>query len=220
VGFLAVMSCSSFSWADNQVLNAGFESVDPSGKPSYWNLEEKIWMNGGQARSDSATAHSGKYSLLLDQTREIVPPADAPSEHLARYLIDKKLGGFVFVDQRLPVEAGKYYDFQFWYKASGLKLENKDKDGGTYAHFSVSIFWLDANDKSAPQDGSVWVFNCGANMPDWAQVANRRAVGNDNHRAYLAPPGAATADIRFSIVTVCSGHKPKVWIDDVEINEH
>ncbi|GEM_PF-2436480 len=211
------LSSTTTCKAGNIVVNQSFEQVDDIGVPIGWELGRP--SNGCEAKIDLATAHSGKNSLLLEQTKAIQLPAGAlEAPNLVKFLQDKKAGGFTIASQRVPVEAGKRYNFSFWYKAMGLQRENRDDLKRGYAAFQVHVFWMkDQNKDVDGKDARYWVLNRQVDSPDWAKVSNCHFNSGQDRPAYIAPEGAKFANIRFQLVTVAPEVTPKVWIDDVSL---
>ena len=200
--------------AQNLVQDPGFEKAG-TGTAGSWNLQNTTATGGVVVRIDTALAHSGSRSLLLDQTHPLVLPDGATTaSNLVRFIQANKTGGSVSADQTVPAEGGKTYNLSFWYKAAGLLRENRDDPKRGYASFQVWVYWLgDGGKRVAGSDGTLWVMNEQVDAPDWVQAVNNRA--HTGPRAYLAPAGTRAAQIRFQLVTCAPDVAPKVWIDDV-----
>ncbi len=210
---------ATHGWAQNLVVNPGFEQSN-SGKAANWTLSEQSWKNAAAARMDSTEFHSGKQSLLLNQTKPLnLPAGAADAPNFLKFVSDNKVDGFVAVTQAVPVEAGKSYNFSYWYKSSDLVREDRDDPKRGYAAFHVFLDWLKEDGKRVDgKDNLIWVANEQLGSPAWTQVANRLA-NRALVRPYLAPPGAHLALLRFILTTLAPDVAPKVWIDDVSLTD-
>ncbi len=158
---------------------------------------------------------TGSHSLLLEQQLPITLPADPDARRDPRtfqaQLNNGRGGGFVLVDQRVPVEAGRDYNLRFAWRSRGLVREQRGGPHG-YAGMAVWIFW--GNDQGAL--GHVWAFRADTDSATWQQLLNPRAgyvpiAG----LPYTAPDGATYAQIRLQMV-VNTDATPSVWLDQVE----
>ena len=215
-----ILLCNFFSifvfpmWADspkmgeNLIKNPGFEDVNKTdGWAESWDIRSQ--KNGGRAKlfMSDYESHSGSHCLLLDQTKEVVSGQE----------------GFCLVSQgrkTLPVQPGKKYLLRFWYKAEGLKKEQKDPGPGHgYACLVALIFWNDENGKcinTKMQKNSRENFFI--DVDDWGEVVGLTGacgVATGFRQPETAPANAVTASIRFQLMTTAEWYAPKVWIDDV-----
>jgi len=218
--FMVVLATlfTSICHAENLVDNPGFEQVAEDGFPMHW----KKWgeANGSEVRPDHTTAHSGKSSLLIVQTKPLALPKEASeAPNLVRYIFGEKLGGDSVLYKEVPVEAEKKYNFSFWFKASGLLRENRDNLKSGYAAFQVWVHWMDDKHQAVGgRDARLWVLNQQVNASDWIKLSNSHANGGGSlFQPYIAPHGARFAKIEFKLITAAPDVTPKVWIDDVSL---
>ena len=206
-------------YCQNLVKNPGFEQQQDN-KPEGWEMGEKSWKNGGKASIDAAHFHRGRQSLLLEQIQPIALPAEAKeAPNLLSFIKEKKAAGMVTVTQNIPVEPGKRYNLKFSYKTENLLRENRNDPKQGYAAFLVFIYWM--KEPGVPIDGkegTLWVMNEQENVSDWVESVNKRAHSAGG-QPIIAPEGARYANVRFSLSTLAPDIVPKVWIDDVVMED-
>ncbi|MFZ2656023.1 MAG: sugar-binding protein [Victivallales bacterium] len=220
LAILSLLFSAMTAEADNQVLNPGFENVSDASSAD-WTIHKEAGRNGGNARIDEKEFHSGKRSLVLEQTHPLdLDDKAMTAPNLLTHLLGNKLDGFVIISQRVPVKAGSSYDFSFWFKSAGLSQEDRSDPKRGYANLGVTVFWLDGKGSSV-EDGrkNIWVMNQQADTGQWVESNNRRfAMGGDG-TPMLAPAGAVSAMLRFALHTAEKECSPRVWIDDIVFNE-
>ena len=128
------------------------------------------------------------------------------------------------MSQYVPVQAGKSYNFRFWYKASGLLAEKRDNPKQGYAAVLVWIFWMKEKGKSVDGDNATkyrWILNEGGDSSEWVEVVNNAfgSYWNMKDKPCTAPAGATFAQLRFQLITNTGVVSPKVWLDDVSFEE-
>lgn len=201
--------------ARNLIGNPGFDG------DQGWSFRNGAENNGAVARIVPEQGRRDSPCLLLEQTKLLdLPEGWGSATNLARFIQQKKVGGFTLANNTVPVQEGHRYAFRFWFRSEGLKREDRDNPKQGYAAFTVFIHWMMGDDKHGigGPDGTLWVVNEQVDARDWTEVVNRRA-----HRSldtpYLAPDGAKFAQIRFQLATVTHDAKPSVWVDDVRFED-
>jgi hypothetical protein len=204
-------------WYDDVRL----EKLGPTAFAPGW--ERNVEQAGACSRVATDVARSGSRSLLLEQRIPLFKPPEEKlqSGHfdIIKYFRSINSGGHVLVSQKVPVTPGKYYSLSFWFQTDGLLGESRDVPERGYAHFQVWIFWLDENGKSVKNDPHAWVMNRGRNAPAWTKSENDRFAQPGGGKPVLCPEGAATAMLRFALNVYEPEITPRVWIDDVKLQE-
>jgi RNA polymerase sigma factor (sigma-70 family) len=198
----------------NLLRDGGFESPLAPSPDRGWAVGES--KNGARAALVDGASHSGSAALLLQQSAEVVYPAEAfqlPTfDAFLKSANGGQGGGYASVSQKVKVSGGKTYAFRMHYReldSSGGERQGPGPGRG-YTSLSTWIYW-----QGAP--GAVWVTNAQHDKTGWESLLNVRV----NHWAvnvpYTAPPGATGAVVSFQLVCNAGGHTPRVFIDDVEL---
>ena len=205
-----------FPLGSNLLENGGFEEPFAAKPEGGWFVE--IQKNGGATRLVDESPRSGKQSLLIEQTTPVTFPDEfyttAKWEDAYKFSGNS---GHVSLCQRVPVTAGKQYEFRMSYRTEDMcrEVRRPGKDRG-YAALGVWIFWVrprelgPANTLAANEQG---------NEDDWETIRNTQTNNAGVTTPYTAPEGATAAIISFKFTTCVAGRTPKVWVDDVELVE-
>ncbi len=204
------------AYPHNLLKNSGFEEKF-EGKTSNTAYGVGNWVigvskNGATATPTRQHVFAENQALLLKQEIPVkLPgkPSKNPQEYY-RALNDGRGGGFVLLDQKVPVVAGQKYNLRFAFRAENMVTENRKKPG--YSIFAVWLFWQNAKG----QVGTTWAWRSDRDQPTWRRVNNPR----NSHvmvkgLPYTAPPEATHVQIRLQL-TVNTNAKSNVYIDDVE----
>ncbi len=163
-------------------------------------------------------AFTGRQALVLEQQLPVTLPAGAEKLSDPRQFHNQlnagRGGGFVLVDQRVPVEAGQAYDLRFAWRSEGLVRELRGGRPG-YAMFSVWIFW--GSDKGGGS-GHVWAYRGEVNHDRW-QIEHNPRSGYTQILGlpYTAPAETTYAQIRLQLV-VNTDARPRVFVDQIEFS--
>ena len=203
----------------NRLRNGGFETPLAAAPQLGWSVQNA--QNGAVASLTADVAHSGRQSLLLQQTAPVRFPPEAYTapnfEDFRRKANGGKGSGHVAVVERVPVQAGKQYTLRFHCRSEDFHQEVKTpgKDRG-YAGFSCWVYWVGVK-KPAP--AAVWALNEQSDSFPWKTLVNARANYWGLPQPYTAPEGATAAVVSLQLTTLVDGHLPRVHIDDVEFVE-
>ena len=165
----------------------GFEKPLTADSRSNWSVKKA--ENGSQARVVRDVSHSGRQSLLLEQTTPVTFPPEAynaPSyDDFHKKANNGKGSGHVTVEQEVPVQVGKSYSLRFYYRAEDLHEEIKTpaKDRG-YAGFECILHWRGHVEH---QLADIWVADQKASTDLWKEVHNDRRNYYKAPKPYVAP---------------------------------
>jgi hypothetical protein len=202
----------------NLLRNGGFEEPLVESREQ----SERGWFavtaqNGSGAAFSTESPYSGRRSLLLETTVPVTfPPTayDAPDYNdFRRSANGGKGGGWTEVLQKIPVTAGHRYSLRYRYRCEDFQPERKQPGHPRgYVSFYGRIDWLC---RSPHRGSSVGVAAVYESTPDWRTVTDFR--GWDMSTPFLAPEGAAAAQLVFGLKTLAEGRLPKLFLDDVEL---
>lgn len=205
----------------NLLKNGGFESALVANPRVGWAMTSH--RAGGEALISDNLAFTGTHGLLLQQTKHVEFPPDSYSfpdyDRFIRSANAGAGGGQITVQQTIPVVGGHRYSLRVHYLAEGLKSEQKKPGPGRgYAALSTWLYW--GGGPPGVNLSHVWVTNEQADTASqWKEIVNQQANYWSVLHPYLAPDGATTATITFTLVTNAAGVMPRVWVDDVELLE-
>jgi hypothetical protein len=200
----------------NLLRNGSFETPLTTDSLRGWAVKKT--ENGVQARLVSGVAHSGQKSLLLEQTTPVVflqEAYDAPNfEDFRNRANGGKGGGYLVVEQEVPVVAGKAYSLRLYYRPQVLheEIQKLGKNRG-YAAFRCTIHWRGHVQKELVD---LWVADQKESADQWKELHNERWNYWKAPKPYVAPEGATTAVISLALTTLVGEKLPKVYVDDVE----
>jgi hypothetical protein len=199
----------------NLLKNGNFEAPFASKSTDGWLVE--IQQNGGTAQLTTDLAHSGKQSLLLQQTTPVLFTPEAMKtpkwEDFVSSANGGKGGGHVSVCQAVPVVGGKKYAFRMFVRTEDFQLEKRQPgEGRGYIALASYVFWQ----VPGKPGGTVSVASVRQTSADWLSFYNTQANNFGVATPYTAPEGATGAIVSFKWSTVAPDRLPKLWIDDVE----
>ncbi|MBV9851248.1 MAG: hypothetical protein JO250_16380 [Armatimonadetes bacterium] len=200
----------------NLLKNGGLEAPLTATPDGGWAVAAA--RNGGTAALSDGVAHSGRRSLLLQQTAPVTFAAEAYGlpdyDAFVRSANGGKGGGYVEVSQRVPVTGGKKYTLRFHLRTSDFPGGERKEPGPNRGYVSLQcwVHWEGA-------DGSLWVVNHQDAAPEWKTLTDARFNYYGVPVPYTAPPGTRAAVIQFSLSDNFARVLPKAWLDDVEFVE-
>jgi hypothetical protein len=205
-----------FAKAGNLLKNSGFEEKlgEKASQTPYGvgNWVTGVSKNGATATTTREQVLAGTQALLLKQELPVKLPSKSykKSGDYYRALNDGRGGGFVLLDQIVPVVAGQKYNLSFAFRAENMVTENRKRHG--YSIFAVWLFWKNAKGQVA----TTWAWRSDRDQLTWQRVDNPR----NSHvmikgLPYTAPPEATHVQIRMQL-TVNTNTLSNVYIDDVE----
>jgi hypothetical protein len=175
--------------------------------------------NGAEAAISSEGAYSGASCLHLRQTEAPATPEDNAKMTWEEY-VQSIQGGFILVNQVVPVTPGKQYVFRLRYRNTGGFFENRQPgpDRG-YAAFQVWLFW-EENLAGGRHTGHDWLMNERQDHQEWTLATNPRFAAAEDlwGKPFTAPEGAHACQVRLQLA-VSSSRTPQVWVDNVELVE-
>jgi hypothetical protein len=202
----------------NLLRNGGFEEpLVETRQQSEHGWFAVVAQNGSGAALSSESAYSGRRALLLESTVPITfPPRayDAPDYNdFRRSANGGKGGGWTEVLQRVAVTGGHRYSLRYRYRCEDFQPERKQPGHPRgYVAFYGRIDWICTRPH---RNSSVGVASVYESAPEWRTVTDFR--GWDMSTPYLAPEGAAAAQLVFGMKTLAEGRLPKLFLDDVEL---
>ena len=131
-----------------------------------------------------------------------------------------KGGGWVSVQQEVPVRAGHRYYVRLFYRAAGLRpeLQQPGPNRG-YAFFEPSVTWLTGQNRYIAGVGiNRYLSYPINNAAVWHKLTPQSASWHVQSW-YVAPPGAAEAVIALQIGVTRARVTPQVYVDDVEFTQ-
>ncbi len=201
----------------NLLRNPGFEEPLAQEGAAGWRLLDQ--RNTAEAMLWSEGAYGGKSCLLLRQTQAPAVPEDNTKMTWEEYVQSIK-GGFILVNQVVPVTPGKQYAFRLRYRNTGGFFENRQPgpDRG-YAAFQVWLFWEESL-AGGKHIGHDWLMNERQDHQEWTLATNPRFGGAEDlwGKPFTAPEGAHACQVRLQLA-VSSSRTPQVWVDNVELVE-
>jgi len=204
----------------NLLKNPGFEEGFAEDRKDGWFIMDQ--RNGAEAVITPDECYSGRQCLLLRQTEK--PRVDRDKaltlewSDFVKSVNGGEGGGFILVQQDVPVTPGKHYSLRLHYRTEGGLFENRRREENRgYAAFQVWLFWY--GPPPGPEQKHIWVINRRSEAPEWTLLENARTSGEQTLGAsYVAPAGATYVGIRLQM-PVASARVPRVWVDDVEFLE-
>jgi hypothetical protein len=209
----------SFPLGLNLLRNGSFEDGFVSSNRDGWQIE--LQLEGGAVRLDDVAPHSGRQSLLIEQTKPVTFP-DAAWKlpdwgTFVKSANDGRGGGHVSLCQQVPVTPGKKYRYRVFFRSEGFRPEKREPGPGRgYVALTPYLFWqgLERGDPAT----TIPVRNIQENSNEWQAQLNAfsHGVAADS---FTAPPGATGVIVSFKFTAALADTLPKVWVDDVELVE-
>ena len=197
----------------NLLKNGGFEGPLAATPNDGWAVSTA--RNGASAAITDGAAYAGSHSLLLQQTTPVTFTPDAYKLPDYGDFIKSANGGLgggsVEVSQRVPVTGGKSYSLRFHFRTMDFPGGENKQPGPNRGYVSLMV-WIGWGGTSE----NLWALNHQDPTPAWTTLTDARFNYYGVTVPYLAPPGATSALVQFSLVDNFAGKHPKAFVDGVE----